>query len=136
MKAGIGCSAANLIATIGVVACFALQGSQSFIFAPLAGAKGSYFLALLGLFLFVASVAALSFLNKARSAALGAILYATFFTWLWWHFIRKGKFNQSDFAWIELPALIFPVCICIRSGGSWRERSRRYGGDSMDYCSK
>jgi hypothetical protein len=125
MKAAIGCSAANLIATIGVVACLALQGLQSFIFAPLAGAAGSYFVALLGLFLFVASVAALSFLNKARSAALGAILYATFFTWLWWHFIRKGRFNQSDFVWIDLPALIFAVCICIRSAGSWPERSSR-----------
>jgi hypothetical protein len=109
MKAGIGRSAANLIASIGVVACLALQGLQSFIFAPLAGAAGSYLVTLLALFLFVAGVAALSFLNRARSAALGAILYATFFTWLWWHFICKGSFNQSDFVWIELPALIFAV---------------------------
>jgi hypothetical protein len=125
MKAGIGRSAANLIASIGVVACLALQGLQSFIFAPLAGAAGSYLVTLLALFLFVAGVAALSFLNRARSAALGAILYATFFTWLWWHFICKGSFNQSDFVWIELPALIFAVCICIRSAGGWPKRSSR-----------
>jgi hypothetical protein len=116
-------SAPKLVATVGVVACLALQCLQSFVFAPLAGAEGSYFLALLGLFLFVVSVAALSFLNKARSAALGAVLYAAFFTWLWWHFIRKGRFIQSDFAWFELPALLFAVCICVRSAGSWPERA-------------
>jgi hypothetical protein len=117
-------SAANLVATVGVVACLVLQALQSFVFAPLAGAEGSYLLTLLGLFLFATSVAALSFLKKASSAALGAVLYATFFTWLWWHFIRKGRFIQADFAWIELPALLFAVCICIRSAGCWPRRTR------------
>jgi hypothetical protein len=117
-------SAANLVATVGVILCVALQCLQSFVFAPLAGAEGSYLLALLGLFLFVVSVAALSFGNKTRSAALGATLYAAFFTWLWWHFIRKGRFILSDFAWFELPSLLFAVCIYIRSAGSWLERAR------------
>jgi hypothetical protein len=54
-------SAANLIATVGVVACLVLQALQSFVFAALAGAEGSYLLTLLGLLLFATSVVALSF---------------------------------------------------------------------------
>jgi|ERR1035437_3626352 hypothetical protein len=124
MSTEIGRRAANVIGSIGVVACLALQALQSFIVAPLAGAEGSYFLAVLGLFVFVASVATLSFLHRRRLAALGAILYATFFTWLWWHFVCKGSFIQSDFVWLELPALLFAVAICIRSMADWPERSR------------
>jgi hypothetical protein len=115
--------AANVIGSIGVVACLALQALQSLVFAPLAGARGSYFLVVLGLFVFVASVATLSFLSWRRLAALGSILYAAFFTWLWWHFICKGSFIKSDFVWLELPALLFAVAICIRAMANGPERS-------------
>jgi hypothetical protein len=63
----------------------------------------------------VASVATLSFLCWRRSPALGAILYAAFFSWLWWHFICKGSFIKSDVVWLELPALLFVLAICIRA---------------------
>jgi hypothetical protein len=111
-------SIVSLVASVGLIACLALQGVQAFIFAPLAGAEGSYLLAVLGLFLFVACLAVLSFLNMNRSAALGAIAYALFFTWLWWRFICKGVFIQSDFNWLELPALSLAACICARSAAS------------------
>ena len=87
-------SAANLVATVGVVACLVLQALQSFVLAPLAGAECSYLLTLLGLFLFATSVAALSFL-KSKFSRVGAVLYATFFTWLWWDFIRKRQICPS-----------------------------------------
>jgi hypothetical protein len=121
MNTGIG-RAANVVGSIGVLACLAFQATQSFVFAPLAGARGSYFLVVLGLFAFVASVAALSFLRWWRLAALGSILYAAFFTWLWWHFICKGRFIRSDFVWLELPALLFAVAICIRAMANWLGR--------------
>ena len=118
MTADNGWNATTLIASIGVIFCLALQGLQTFVFAPLAGAEGSYFLAIILLFVCVASIAVLSFLKMSRLAASTAILYAAFFTWLWWHFIYKGKFILSDFVWIELPALIFASCVCIRSAAS------------------
>jgi hypothetical protein len=55
--------AANVIGSIGILACLVLQALQSFVFAPLAGATGSNFLAVLGLFVFVATMATLSFLS-------------------------------------------------------------------------
>ena len=118
MTADNGWNATTLIASVGAIACLALQGLQTLVFAPLAGAEGFYFLAVIGLFVCVAGIATLSFLKMSRLAASTAILYAAFFTWLWWHFICKGKFIQSDFVWIELPALIFATCICIRSATS------------------
>jgi hypothetical protein len=111
--------AANVIGSVGVLACLAIQTLQSFVFAPLAGATGSYFLVVLGLFVFVASIAMLSFLSWRRLAALGSILYATFFTWLWWRFICKGSFVTYDFVWFELPALLFAAAICIRAMANW-----------------
>jgi hypothetical protein len=118
MNGGIGRKVSSLIGSIGVIACLALQAFQTFIIAPLAGSQGLYSLTVFGLFVFVASVATLSFLHRQRLAALGAILYAALFTWLWWHFICRGSFIQSDFVWLELPALIFTAAICIRSGAS------------------
>ena len=123
MNTELGRKAANVIGSIGVVACLALQASQTFVFAPLAGGGGSYFLAVLGLFVFGASVATLSFLHRRKLAVLGAILYASFFTWLWWHYICRGNFIRSDFVWFELPALLFAVAICIRSIADWPERT-------------
>ena|ERR1035437_2152790 len=124
MNTEIGRKAAHVIGSIGVVGCLALQTLQSFIFAPLAGAGTFYFLAILGLFVFAVSVAILSFLHRRKSAVSGAILYATFLSWLWWHFICKGSFIQSDFEWLELPALLFAVAICMRSLADWPDRSR------------
>jgi hypothetical protein len=115
MSAENGRSRTTLFASVGIIACLGLQGLQTFFFAPLAGAEGSYFLAVVGLFVCVTSISTLSFLNMPRSASASAILYAAFFTGLWWHFVCKGKFIQSDFVWIELPSLIFATGICIRS---------------------
>jgi|SRR5271170_2626069 len=112
----------NVVGSIGALACLVLQALQSFVFAPLAGARGPYFLVVLGLFVVVASVATLSFLRWRRLAALGSILYAAFFTWLWWHFICKGRFRKSDFEWLELPALLFAVAICVRAMANWPGR--------------
>jgi hypothetical protein len=123
MNTEMGRRAANLIGSIGAVACLALQALQTFILAPLAGAGGVYFLAVLGLFVFAASVATLSFLRRWKFAALGALLYASFFTWLWWHYVCRGRFIQSDLVWLELPALLFAVAICIRSMANWPVRS-------------
>jgi hypothetical protein len=116
--------AAYVIGSIVVLACLALQALQNFVFAPLAGAMGYHFLVVLGLFVFVVSMATLSFLSWRRLAACGSILYAAFFTWLWWRFICKGRFVKSDFLWLELPALLFAVAICIRAMAKWPERSR------------
>jgi hypothetical protein len=113
-----GWNATTLIASVGIVVCLALQGVQTFLFAPLAGAEGAYLLTVIFLFVCVATVAVLSFLKMSRLAASMAILYAALLTWLWWHFIYKGKFILSDFVWIELPALIFATCVCIRSAAS------------------
>src|ERR1039458_633374 len=108
MSTEIGRRAANVIGSIGVVACLALQALQSFIVAPLAGAEGSYFLAVLGLFVFVASVATLSFLHRRRLAALGAILYATFFTWLWRHFVCKAASSSLTLYGLSFPPFYLP----------------------------
>jgi hypothetical protein len=116
--------AANVIGSIGILACLVLQALQSFVFAPLAGATGSNFLAVLGLFVFVATMATLSFLSWRRLAAVGSILNAAFFTWLWWRFICKSTFVKSDFLWFELPALLFAVAICIRAIANEPEGSR------------
>ena len=115
---------ANVIGSIGILACLALQALQSFVFAPLAAATGSYFLAVLGLFVFAATMATLSFLSWRRLAAVGSILYAAFFTWLWWRFICKRTFVKSDFLWFELPALLFAVAICTRAIANEPGRSR------------
>jgi hypothetical protein len=115
MAADIGRNATRVVASVGVIGCLILQGVQTFVFAPLAGAEGSLFLTVMFLFMCFATIAVLSFLKMSRLAASTAILYAAFFTWLWWHFVYKGKFILSDFMWIELPALIFATCVCIRS---------------------
>ena len=98
-----------------VIACLTLQALQTFVFAPLAGAQGPYLLVMLSIFLLGASIAVLSFFDVRRLAALGALLYASLFSWVWWHFICKGTFVQSDFKWLELPALLLAACVGIRS---------------------
>jgi hypothetical protein len=115
-------SVSILIASVGITVCLILQGLQAFIFAPLAGAQGLYLFVVLGLFSLVVTISALSFLNFGRAAALSAIFYAVLFTLLWWHFICKGSFILSDFNWLELPALAFAACVCIRSVATSQRR--------------
>ena len=64
-----GWDATTLMVSVGVIACLALQGLQTFVFAPLAGAEDSYFLVVIFLFVCVASIAVLSFLKMSRLAA-------------------------------------------------------------------
>jgi hypothetical protein len=52
-----GWNATTLIASVGIVVCLALQGVQTFLFAPLAGAESAYLLTVIFLFVCVATVA-------------------------------------------------------------------------------
>ncbi len=100
--------AANVIGSIGILACLALQALQSFVFAPLSGEMGSYFHAVLGLFVFMPTLATLSFLSWRRLAAVGSILYAGSFTWLWWRFMCKRTFVSLISYGLSFPPFCLP----------------------------
>lgn len=99
----------------GVLCCVALAALQTFVFAPFAVQLWTFdYLKILALFGIEVGIAILS-LRELKGAALAAVFYAAFVSWLWWHVICGGHFIHSDFMWFELPVLIFTACIALRS---------------------
>ena len=106
---------ASSVASAGLGICLTLQGVQTFVFAPLAGANVPFLLAAIALLSFGVTLSVLSFSNRQFAAVAGAVLYVLSFTLLWWHFVCRGTFSRPDFNWFELPALMIGLCLCVRA---------------------
>ncbi len=103
------------VLSIVILCCVSLAALQTFVFAPFAVQPWTVdYLKILALFAAEVVIAVLSLL-ELRGAALAAFVYAALVSWMWWHFICRGHFIQSDFMWFELPVLVLTACIALRS---------------------